>query len=243
MRYVLRLVGEHGPISRPRILTLSDLSASATAAALRTLYLGAHVTQDPTNRYRVVPDLKISRAEARREVLRRIVRSLGVTSAEALSAYTRFEYNMAETRALLREFEEEGWLRKGFLARGERTLYWILAEDLDGLDALKARARFVLTPLDNLALFFRGEIVVKFRTGYCYVVFDGPEMIAAFKAKRRKTELVITEFMGDPAGRKIVEEWERENEIEVGEHVERISDHEVMEWYAKMYGRGAADEK
>jgi len=27
----------------------------------------------------------------------------------------------------------------------------------------------------------------------------------------------------------------------VEEQVERISDHEVMEWYAKMYGHGAAE--
>ena len=41
--------------------------------------------------------------------------------------------------------------------------------------------------------------------------------------------------------RRIVEAWEAENELAVEEEVERISDHEVMEWYAKMYGRGMAE--
>src|SRR6266540_66371 len=152
MKAVFKLIEEEAPISRPRLLILSDLSRPTPAAALRKLYEGLHVTRDATNRYRPVPDAKIGRDDARREVLRRILKSLGVTSAEALAAYTRFEYNMGEIRQRLREFEREGWLTKGFLDHGERTVMWIVKEDLD-----------------------------------------------------------------------------------------RIGDHEVMEWYAKMYGHGAAD--
>jgi hypothetical protein len=66
-------------------------------------------------------------------------------------------------------------------------------------------------------------------------------MVAAFKARRRKSQLIVTEFQGDSAARRIVDDWEAENELAVEEEVERISDHEVMEWYAKMYGHGAAD--
>src|SRR5216117_4067606 len=241
MKAVFKLIEEEGPISRQRLLILSDLSRPATAAALRDLYEGLHVTRDADNRYRRVPDRKIGRDDARREVLRRIIRSLGVTSAEALAAYTRFEYNMGETRLRLREFEKEGWLTKGFLARGQRTVMWIVKDDLPKIGQLAFRRKFVLTPMDNLFLYLREAIVSKFHMGYCYVVFDGPEMIAAFKARRRKWQLMVTEFQGDPAGRRIIEAWEGENELAVEEQVERISDHEVMEWYAKMYGRGAAE--
>ncbi len=241
MKAVFKLIEEEGPISRQRLLILSDLSRPATAAALRDLYEGLHVTRDADNRYRRVPDRKIGRDEARREVLRRIIRSLGVTSAEALAAYTRFEYNMGETRLRLREFEKEGWLTKGFLARGQRTVMWIVKDDLPKIGRLAFPRKFVLTPMDNLFLYLREAIVSKFHMGYCYVVFDGAEMIAAFKARRRKWQLMVTEFQGDPAGRRIIEAWEAENELAVEEQVERISDHEVMEWYAKMYGRGAAD--
>ena len=241
MKTVLKLIEEEGPISRQRLLVLSDLSRPSTATALKNLYEGLHVTRDADNRYRLVPDLKIGREEARREVLRRIIRSLGVTSAESLAAYTRFEYNMGETRQRLREFEREGWLTKGFLARGERTVMWILKDDIDRIGQLGFRRKFVLTPMDNLFLYLREAIVAKFHMGYCYVVFDGPEMVAAFKARRRKWQLMVTEFQGDPAARRIVDLWESENELAVEEQVDRISDHEVMEWYAKMYGRGAAD--
>jgi len=148
---------------------------------------------------------------------------------------------MGETRRRLREFEAEGWLVKGFLARGERTLYWILKEALGEIGDLQFRRKFVLTPMDNLFLFLRQEIVSKFHSGYCYVVFDGPEMVAAFKARRRKHEFVVTEFQGEASARRIVDAWEEENELEVGEAVDRISDSEVMEWYHKMYGRGVAE--
>src|SRR5438132_376279 len=184
MKTVLKLIEEEGPISRQRLLVLSDLSRPSTATALRNLYEGLHVTRDADNRYRLVPDLKIGREEARREVLRRIIRSLGVTSAESLAAYTRFEYNMGETRQRLREFEREGWLTKGFLARGERTVMWILKDDIDRIGQLGFRRKFVLTPMDNLFLYLREAIVAKFHMGYCYVVFDGPELVAAFKARR-----------------------------------------------------------
>ena len=241
MKAVLRVIQEDAPISRQRLLALSDLSRPTTASALRKLYEGLHVTRDWDNRYRLVADIKISRDEARREVLRRIIRILGVTSAEALAAYTRFEYNMGETRLRLREFEAEGWLAKGFLARGERTVLWAVKDGLDEVGRTPFRRKFVLTPMDNLFLYLRESIVDKFHMGSCYVVFDGAEMIAAFKAKRRKWQLLVTEFQGEPSARRIVEAWEAENELAVEDEVERISDHEVMEWYAKMYGHGAAE--
>ncbi len=241
MKAVFKLIEEEAPISRQRLLVLSDLSRPSTAAALRKLYEGLHVTRDATNRYRPVPDSKIGRDDARREVLRRILRSLGVTSAEALAAYTRFEYNMGEIRQRLREFEREGWLTKGFLARGERTVMWIVKEDLERIGRLEFQRKFVLTPQDNLFLYVRDAVSEKFHMGSCYVVFDGTEIVAAFKARRRKWQLVVTEFEGDASARRTVEAWEAENDLAVEEEVDRISDHEVMEWYAKMYGHGAAD--
>ena len=239
LRHVLKIVEDDGPVSRQRLVALSDLAPSTTLSALRKLLDGLRVVLNPDRRIRAVPDPHMSQAAARKEVLRRLLRSVGITSAEALAAYTRSEFNMAETRRLLREFEGEGWLVKGFLARGERTVYWILREGLDGLEAAEVRRQFVLTPMDNLFLFLRPEIVERFRSGYCYVIFDGTEMVGSFKARRRKTEFVVTDFQGDPAARRIVDAWEAENELAVHEDVPRISDHEIMEWYAKMYGHGS----
>ena len=118
---------------------------------------------------------------------------------------------------------------------------WALKDDLDRIGLIEFRRKFVLTPHDNLFLYVRESITEKFHMGSCYVVFDGPEAVAAFKARRRKRQLMVTEFQGEPSARRTVEAWEAENELAVEEEVERISDHEVMEWYAKMYGRGTAE--
>src|SRR5207247_10850605 len=149
--------------------------------------------------------LTVGRDDGRREVLRRIIRSLGVTSAEALAAYTRFEYNMGGTRLRLREFEAEGWLVKGFLARGERTVMWAVKDGLEEIDQAEFRRKFVLTPQDNLFLYLRESIVDKFHLGSCYVVFDGPDMVAAFNVRRRKLEILFTDVLGYHATLQIVE--------------------------------------
>src|SRR3989475_736902 len=168
MKAVLRIIQEEGPISRQRLLILSDLSRPTTTAALRKLYEGLHVTRDSDNRYRPVADLKIGRDDARREVLRRIIRSLRVTSAGAPSAYTRFGENIGETRLRLREVEAEGGLVKGFLARGERTVMWAGKDGLDGVDRTPFRREFGLTPMDNLLLYPRESVGDKFHIGASY---------------------------------------------------------------------------
>jgi len=238
MTRLLSIVRAEEPITRARFLALSPLGRAATGRLLRELYAGVHITRDADNRYRTVRDGPWTTAQARSELLRRIVRSFGVFSAENLAAYTRFEYNMAEIRRLLRELERRGELVKGFFVRGERTLYWATPDALDEAEEPPLARTFVLTPLDNLSLYLRDDIARRWRMGSCWVVFDGPKMIAAFRANRRKGAITIREFEGDPAARRIVERFEEENDLAVGEHVDRISDAEVLEWYTKMYGRG-----
>ena len=241
MRQVLHVIRDNEPISRPRLLAMSSLGYTGTTRALKALYEGCHVTRAADNRYRTVRDLRIPVEEARKAVLRRAAESLGVFSAEALANFLRFEFNMAETRRLLRELEREGRLVKGFFARGERTVYWMLKEGVEEIDRVSFGRSFVLSPLDNLAIFLRSEIGPRWRMGgHVFVIFDGTEMVAAFTAKRRKASLSIVKFEGDAAARKVLERFEEENELEVGEHVDRISDAEVMEWYTKMYGRGVS---
>ncbi len=239
-KQVLAVVRQEGPATRMRIHQESPLGYAATAAALKTLMEGNYVTRDAANRYLVVPAPRLDAAKARREVLRMMFRAFGMFSAENLAAYTRFEYAMGEVRAILREFEDEGFLAKGFFVRGERTLYWMLREDLEHVGKVRFDGRFVLTPLDNLSLYLRRAMAEKWGLGVAYVLFDGPRPVAAFKAKRRKWEFVVTEFVGDSRAWSIVEEFAEANEVQVTEKSTRIADEEVMEWYEKMYGKGGA---
>lgn len=240
MKQILNLVRAHEPVTRARILHLTSLGYAATIAALKKLHVGNYVTRDAANRYLTVPAQKIDVRRARREVLASIVRAFGMFSAENLSQYTRFEYPMAEVRALLKEFESEGLLVKGFFVAGERTLYWMLAEDRGRVGALRFEGEFVLTPMDNLSLYLRRTMVEKWGTGYAYLVFRGPEPVAAFRARRRKHQLVVTELLGDAHASSVVKAFAEENEVRVTEESAQIPDSEVMEWYEKMYGRGGA---
>ena len=76
--------------------------------------------------------------------------------------------------------------------------------------------------------------------GASYFVFEGAQAVAAFKAKRRKNQLVVTEVIGDPKALGVVKEFGETNEVRVTEESTQIPDAEVMEWYEKMYGRGSA---
>ena len=240
LKQVLTMVRAQEPVTRARAINFSTLGFAATNAALKKLYAANYVTRDAAGRYISVPSPKISSERARREVIRAIFRAFGMFSAENLAAFTRFEYPMGEIRALLREFEAEGLLVKGFFMAGERTLYWMLKEDLERIGTARFDGTFVLTPVDNLSLYLRRQMADKWGFGVSYLVFRGPEPVAAFKAKRRKAHLVVEEVVGDPKALEIVKAFGEENEVRVTEESSQIPDAEVMEWYEKMYGKGGA---
>ena len=239
-KQVLNLVRAQQPVGRPRILQLSTLGAPATNAALKRLADADYVTRDGAGRYVTVRAPKVDPAMARRDVLLSIVRAFGIFSAENLAAYTRFEYSMAEVRSLLREFEDHGVLVKGFFVDGERTVYWMLKEDLGRIGTIDFDEPFVLTPMDNLSLYLRRQMAEKWGMGVSYLVFHGTEPVAAFKARRRKAHLVVTEVVGDAKALSVVKAFGETNEVHVTEESSQIPDAEVMEWYEKMYGRGGA---
>ncbi len=241
MKDVLRIVKEEQPATRIRVHQQSSHGYAITNVSLKQLVEGNHVTRDGAGRYVTVSPPKMNAESARREVFRTIFRAFGIFSAENLSAYTRFEYSMADVRGMLRALEDEGTLAKGFFVRGERTLYWMLKEDLDVVGSIAFRDRFVLTMWDNLSVYLRRQMGERWEIGVSYLVFDGATPVAAFKAKKRKWRLDVSQFVGDPKARAIVKGWANANEVVVVEESGRIADDEIMEWYEKMYGRGGAN--
>lgn len=234
MEEVLELVREHEPVSKGRLRAVSPFLEEVTEGALRRLYRALHVTRDPRGRYRSVGDAPLSQEEARDRVFRRIVESFGVFSAENLGAYTRFEYNMAEVRRRLRQLEREGILVKGFLVEGDPTVYWALRDD--GLGRVRFEGRFILSPQDPLSLYLRDWLRETWRMGVSYAAFDGPRTVAAFKARKRGDELVITEYEGDPAARALLSGFSRQNELTVRERAQEMDEWEVVRWYERLYG-------
>lgn len=247
MARVLRVIQASAPVTRRRLVELSPLDAEATAAALRRLYKGLYITREEGGTYRGVKPRPMAVAEARKQVLRRLFDNFGIFSAENLAAYTRFEFNMGETRALLRELEAEGFLAKGFLVRGEQTLYWVVKKDLKKVGTHRFRGTLVLSPMDGLHLYLRDKIHDRWGMGTCYVVFRGTEMVAAFKASKRRDELTVYNYQGDPAAKDVLRHFALVNDLRIreGPGSDEQEDWEITQWWERMYspanGRNGRD--
>lgn len=239
-RMLLSVIKEEEPISRKRIYAISPLGYGNTKESLKNLQKGLFITRDGQrgqNVFQTVRTIGISPGKARKLVLKRIISNFGIFSAEQLSAFTKGEFKMGETRKILRDLEGDGYLAKGFLKEGENTLYWIVREDLDKIPQIQFRERFVLTPHDSLFHYLRNYIRKKLGRGYCYVIFDGTHIKGYFEAKRKRHELTITDFQGEPGSRKILKGFSAVNHIWITEEREGPTDWEIMQWYEKVYGK------
>ncbi|MFQ6013668.1 MAG: DNA glycosylase AlkZ-like family protein, partial [Thermoplasmata archaeon] len=234
MEEVWELIRESEPVSKGRLLALAPFPKEVTERALRKLLRATCVVRNPRHGYRTVGDTGLEPREARKVVLRRIFDGYGIFSAENLGAYTRGHFRMGEIRRILHELEREGVLVKGFLVRGEPTVFWMLNED--GLGQVTYNGRFVLSPWDNLSFYLRSYLQERWRMGSCYVAFDGPRSVAAFKARKRGDELLITEFQGDSAAQELLRAFAYENDLSLRAEGEEDDDWELIRWYERMYG-------
>jgi len=237
MGKVLRILERNGPLPRSVLVRSSPLGEGSTLAALRDLQRGTYLARDGRNRFVVVPNSSLSREEARRVVLERALRTYGVFTAENLSAWTRREFRMEEIRSILLELEREGQLVKGFFARGDRSVHWMLSGTVDELASLEFRTSFVLTPYDNLALYLAPELQAQWGMGTCFTIFQGTEAIAAFRVQRRKGKFFLTRYQGRSQGYRVLREFSRQNGVQLDEQAPPADDWEVVEWYEKLYGK------
>jgi len=178
-------------------------------------------------------------ADARKKVLRRIIENLGLVTAEGLSAYIKHEFKMTELRGYLKQWEQEGWLVKGYLVEGSDALYWIIKSDLESVPALDFRGRIVLSPTDTLTQYLSQEIREKFGIGACFVVLDGTEMAGAFKATTRGGTLTVTHMVGprvDDAIRDFARRWGMKVEYTDKETPAPTDEWEIITWYEKQHG-------
>lgn len=238
MEEVLEVLKENEPISKGRLMAFSPLPYEVAEGALRRLYKALRVIRNSEGRYRSVGNPGMDSREARKRVLRRILENFGIFSAENLGAYTRFAFSMAEIRSLLRDLEEEGLLIKGFLVEGEPTVFWALKDN--DLGKVMFDGSFILTPRDNLSFYLRSFLQERWRMGVCYAVFDGPRVIAAFKARQRGDDLIITEYEGDARARELLRSFSLKNDLRVREDAGVLDEWEIIQWYERMYG-GSGD--
>ena len=239
MKELISAIPPYSPITRAELAQRSSLSKEAFSEALKKLYAGLFVIRDSKNRYLLTKSSDMPVADARRKVLRRIVDNLGLVTAEGLSAFVKHEFKMAEIRAQLKLWEQEGWLVKGYLVEGSDALYWMIKSDLEKVDSMDFSGRIVLSPTDTLTQYLSQEIREKFSIGSCFVSLDGTEMAGAFKATVRGGTLTVSHILGpgiDDTIRDFARRWGLKVEYTDKEAPPPTDEWEIITWYEKQHG-------
>ena len=179
--------------------------------SLTRLYQSLNLVRTTRGDYRTLPVNRMYEMdEARFRVVKRLIQSFGIVSAEDLGMLLKGEIPMAELRKILARLEEEGDLLKGFLREGSETLYWIVADDLERIKGHLFQGSFVLTQADRLSHYLNEDVKQKFGLGACNVIFSSTRPTGAFKMSKRGKEVVITEFVGGHQERRIIDAWCRQ---------------------------------
>ena len=174
----------------------------------------------------------MDRHEAQKEIVRRHFRDFGSFSAETLSQFVGGR--MAVTRGLLRELEDDGFLRKGFFVKDDQTLYWMLSDDV-GVKPPRFLDNFVLNSQDNLHIYLRGMIKAETGAGANSVIFSGTRIVGSFKGKVCASGAKVEEFQGSDRAARILKEAAQSVGVSLETQRQRDDDDwDVSEFYLKV---------
>jgi ATP-dependent Lhr-like helicase len=141
---------------------------------------------------------------------------------------------MRELRDILAKLEDENVLVKGFLVEGDEAVHWMLAADAEKKIALP-KDEFVLTPMDNLSYLLYPLIREKFGS-WQYVVFQGAEMIGAFKGRKKGKDLYVYDVVGGKEVKRIMAEGIRQLNMTIREgQIGGTQEWELQEFYEKTH--------
>lgn len=229
---LLKMIRSRQPVSRKEILSGSPFSAERTLEILAGLSKQSAVYQDEDSYYGAVPVKDISHKDALKILVKMHFRDFGTFSAEELSAF--MGSRMAVTRQILSELEGEGFLVKGFLAEGDPTLRWMLAEDLDR-QTEPFTDRLLLNTQDNLHVYLR-DYIKKHCSGTECVIFFGTEIEGSFKGKVAASGAKVEEFKGTDRAARYIKEVAKQIGVKIDEgRSEEDEAWEVSEFYLKTH--------
>ena len=229
---LLALVARKQPVTRKALAADSPFSPERTSELLSELSRNSVLYQDGESCYNVVPDSGTDPHEALLEIVRGHFRDFGMFSAEALSQFVTGR--MSVTRGVLRELEDEGFLRKGFLIRDDPTLMWILAEDV-GVKPARFMENMVLNSQDNLHIYLRHMIKGETGAGAVSVIFSGTRIVGSFKGKVCSSGAKVEEFQGTDRAARILREAAQSVGVRLETQRQREDDDwDVSEFYTKV---------
>ena len=231
-RDMLKLISRKQPATKKEIVSDSPFSPERTSELLSELSKNSVIYQDGDGRYSIVPDNGMDRHEAQKELVRAHFRDFGLFSAETLSQFVGGR--MVVTRTLLRELEDEGFLRKGFFVRDDPTLYWMLSEDV-GVKPARILDNFVLNSQDNLHIYLRNLIKAETGAGANSVIFSGTRIVGSFKGKVCASGAKVEEFQGSDRAARILKEAAQSVGVSLETQRQRDDDDwDVSEFYLKV---------
>lgn len=228
---VLGIIRRDGSSSKKEILADSPYSDDVTSDALSELVRASVVGQRTDSRYVEVPDSGMDRHEALKEVARMHFRGFGSFPADLLSSF--LECRMPETRRILAELEDEGFVQKGFFAEGDPTLRWMISDDV-GRNLIGFAESFVLNTQDNLSLYLRD--MVKREAGSAKaVIMQGTNVIGSFKGKVCPSGAKVEEFEGSDRASRVLKEAAQACGVRLESQREMEDDDwDVSEFYTKL---------
>lgn len=229
---LLSAIAKKQPVSKKALVSESPYSPERTSELLSELTKNSVIYVDGSSCYCVVPDSGMDQHEARKEVARSHFRDFGMFSAELFSLFTGGR--MSVTRGILRELEDEGFLKKGYFVRDDPTLMWMLAEDV-GVKPRRFMDNFILNSQDNLHLYLRHMIKDETGAGTSCVIFSGTRIIGSFKGKVCASGAKVEEFKGTDRAERILKEAAQSVGVRLETKRElEDDDWDVSEFYTKV---------
>ena len=210
-RRLLALAIDSKGLPREELYRRSGMDPDSFKNSLARLYQSLHLVRTTRGNYRTLPINRLYEPEkARFMVVKRLIESFGIVSAEGLGMLLKGEIPMAELRKILSQLEDDELLIKGFFKEGSETLYWLLKDDIQLVKGHLFQGSFVLNQADRLAHYLNEDVKQKFGLGACHVIFNSTRMTGAFKMSKRGKDVIITEFVGTNHERHVIEAWCRQ---------------------------------
>lgn len=229
---VLGIIRRDQPVSKKDILSSSPYSQEATSDAISELMRMSVIGQELDSRYVEIKDDGMDREEALKEIAKRHFDGFGSFTAEMMSVFMD-SGRMSDTRRILAELEDEGFLKKGFFVEGDPSLRWMKASDV-GKEPMRFAEAFVLNSQDNLSLYLRD--LIKSHCGSARsVIMHGAGIIGSFKGKICASGAKVEEFEGSDRASRVMKEAAQSVGVRIESQRQMDDDDwDVSEFYSKL---------
>ncbi|MFL2956580.1 MAG: DEAD/DEAH box helicase [Candidatus Thalassarchaeaceae archaeon] len=162
------------------------------------LMRSGHLIQDYRGGFKTVEPIRNSDLwEIKRDYLRDLVKDYPVITLKQVERLAGSPFSAEEISDVMREFEDDGTLIKGFLVDDMHDVCWGRLDLLDESNSLSRSRDLVIPPSDPLIHYYGSLLRERFGYGSAYLVFHREEPVAAFKANTREGVIHITDFVGD----------------------------------------------